>query len=151
MKMHIIFVSLACVSMVCVTTPVEASPKEARHTSIQTRASTQLKLEPKKYILSLLLWHVFPWYVWQRPSRFPRKRLVTLPCRHVPSGMTSSVPCPVCMHVCMNMSHPGCLNMCFTTQPRPPCQHWIESGEVVVLWDKEMPGEWPCENPPCCD
>ena len=38
MKMHIIFVSLACVSMVCVTTPVEASPKEARHTSMQTRA-----------------------------------------------------------------------------------------------------------------
>ena len=58
MKMHIIFVSLACVSMVCVTTPVEASPREARHTSIQTRASTQLKLEPKKYILSLLLWYV---------------------------------------------------------------------------------------------
>ena len=38
MKMHIIFVSLACVSMVCVTAPVEASPKEARHTSMQTRA-----------------------------------------------------------------------------------------------------------------
>ena len=39
MKIHIIFVSVACVSMVCVTTPVEASPKEARHTSIETRAS----------------------------------------------------------------------------------------------------------------
>ena len=49
MKIHIIFVSLACVSM----------------------------------------------YVWHRPSRFPRKRLVTLPCRHVPSGMASSFPCPV--------------------------------------------------------
>jgi len=38
MRIHIIFVSVACVSMVCVTTPVEASPKEARHTSMQTRA-----------------------------------------------------------------------------------------------------------------
>lgn len=29
---------LFCVSMVCVTPPVEVSPKEARHTAMQTRA-----------------------------------------------------------------------------------------------------------------
>ena len=111
MKIHIIFVSSACVSMVCVTPPVEVSLKEARRTSMQTHAFwngiiipcpvsdsyTQLKLEPKqwKYILYLFLWHVFPWYAWHRPSRFPRKRLVTLPCKHMPSGMTSSFPCPI--------------------------------------------------------
>ena len=97
---------------VCVTPPVEVSPKEARHTSMQTRALwngviislsrkrlyTQFKFEHKQwtYILSLFLWHVFPCMCdTAGPSRFPRKRLVTFPCRHVPSGMASSFPCPV--------------------------------------------------------
>ena len=38
MTMHTLFISLACASMVCVTPPVEVPPKEARHTSMQTRA-----------------------------------------------------------------------------------------------------------------
>ena len=36
--LFMMFISLTCVSMVCVTPPVEVSPKEARHTSMQTRA-----------------------------------------------------------------------------------------------------------------
>ena len=31
-----IFISLTCVAMVCVTPPVEVPPKEARHTSMET-------------------------------------------------------------------------------------------------------------------
>ena len=82
--------------------------------------------------------------MWHRPSRFPQKRLATLPCRRMPCGMASARPCAITESASVLRSllkAPGIMACVSTVCVTPPVEASPkEAGHITVQTHAMIPG-----------